>query len=132
MLTSIALSLILSQNLQVTFKPAQPITFAFEHNGDDGSAGKPGFRLWCDGAIIKNYAVTEAEAGKNPTKSADGTFTYTLIYPGFPTLGVRNCSISAFNSIAQLDSDKSNVIPFIIGTAPSTPVRFKFVITIGG
>lgn len=129
MIKSIVLGLILTQNLQVTFKPSTPITFEFDHSGDDGLGGKPAFRLWCDGIIVKNYSVSEADAGKSLVKNSDGRFTYTLSYAGFPTLGVRNCTISAYNAF-DLDSNKSNTLPFVIGDNPSTPINFRFVINI--
>lgn len=119
----LALLLTLSQTLTVTLKPATPFTITWDMPVDNSG---PSFRLWCDGAVVKNY--TPKELTKAPLDNPDGTVTYTAEAPGL-SAGNHSCFVSAFNLIGEV---KGEPIPLVVGVLPSTPLRLKVVITVPG
>jgi hypothetical protein len=127
------LALLLGQTVTVTLKPNTPFQIQWDHNGQDHAA----FRLWCNGAILKNYAP--AELVKSATAQPDGTFTYTATAPGLP-IGEHACFVSAYNLVEEtLGEAKGEPAVVTVATTtpsgnklPAVPVRFKILVTIGG
>lgn len=114
---------LLAQTLTVTIKPATPFVITWDQPPSDDPLS---FRLWCDGAIVKNY--TAAELTKAAAPNADGSTSYTATAPGLPS-GSHSCLVSAFNPIAEA---KSDAIPLLVGTAPATPIKLRIVVSVGG
>lgn len=73
------------------------------------------FRLWCDGAIVKNYSAAEVKAGKSEIKTSDGLYTYILQAPPL-SLSKHECFISQINPDSPTDFQKemkSNLLEII-------------------
>jgi hypothetical protein len=115
--------LLLAQTVTVTIKPATPFTITWDQPTQNTFQLK--YRLWCDGAIVKNYAVTEVTAGPD---NADGTTPETAIAPGLAA-GTHSCFVSAYNDLGEA---KSDAIPLTVGVTPGTPLRLRVVVTVGG
>jgi hypothetical protein len=111
-----------AQTLTVILKPLTPFTITWDQPNDGTN---PSFRLWCDGAIVKNYAKTDVTAGP---VNADGSIQQTATAPGLPA-GQHSCFVSAFNDVGEA---KGEPIPVSVGTLPATPIRLKIVVTVGG
>lgn len=119
MLASLILSLVI-QTATVSIKPNTPWIFQFPHNQQDGAS----YRLWCDGAILKNYSDAEISAGKSSTVNANGDFIFTLTAPGLAT-GKHTCLMSAYNVIGEAKGDP---IDIPIGNIPMKPGTIVVVV----
>lgn len=108
-----------SQTLTVAIKPNTPFPVEFQHVHN-----AEGYRMWCNGAIVKNYNNAEIAAGRSKEPDADGLYTFTVSAPGLPA-GKYTCQISAFYGTNELKSE-SIVIP--IGNIETAPSNFKIVI----
>ena len=106
---------------QIVINPGEPFTVAWDYKADLGTIK---FRLWCDKAIVKNYAANEVL--KSATPNGDGSFTYTATAPIlFP--GGHACYVTAYSEAGE--SDPSNQVDLFVGTKPSAPMRLRVVIS---
>lgn len=119
MLATLIFSLVI-QTTTVSIKPNTPWLFQFPHNQQDGAS----YRLWCDGAIVKNYSDAEISAGKSITVNADSDFIFTLTAPGLP-IGKHTCLMSAYNLVGEAKGDSTD-IP--IGNIPMKPGTIVVVV----
>ncbi len=124
MLTTLFTIALLTQQptLTVTVKPSTPFTITWDQPQPDPL---PAFRLWCDGAIVKNYARTELTIGP---ANADGSLPITTQAPGLAA-GAHSCFVSAYNEVAEA---KGEAIPITVGSAPGTPLKLRIVVQVGG
>ena len=112
-----------AQTLTVIVKPATPFTLTWDAPVE---TPPPSFRLWVDGAIVKNW--TAAEVTKAATPNADGTVAVTALAPGLAA-GTHQVVVSAYNDVGE---SKSTAIPITVGTAPATPLHLRVVVTTPG
>lgn len=110
----------------LALKPNVPFEVEWQHDGRDN----PGFRLWCNGAIVKNWPT--AEITRSATPVAD-LFTYAATAPGLPP-GTHSCLVSAYNQDDPGLGDAKGTaitVPVIAAPAlPAPPLNFKIIITI--
>jgi hypothetical protein len=112
-----------TQTIAVTIPPGVPFKIEWKHDGLE----MPEFRWWCDGAIVKNFSLSETPSVLLP----DGvTYLYTATVPGL-ALGTHPCFISAFNGVGEV---KAAPVPLLVKvpTAPSTPFDIRVVVPIRG
>lgn len=78
-------------------RPDQAFLVVFD---SDKPAPPTKFRLWYDGAIVKNFTNAEVRAGKAAQANADGSFTYTLSAPGL-SLRDHDLKVSEFDATGE-------------------------------
>lgn len=126
MLVTLAAMLLSAQTLTVQLKPNTPFVVQWEQRLED--ALTPKWRWWCNGVIVKNFAMAEVKIGVeiNPT---DRTQVLTATVPGLPA-GKHECLVSAFDEgFTELKSDP---IPLTVSGGITTPLRLRVLVTIPG
>lgn len=122
----ILLTAILSaQTLTVQLKPNTPFTIQWEQVLEGNFTFR--YRFWCNGAIVKNFAMSEIKVDPaiNPT---DRTQVITTTAPGLPA-GKHECLVSAFD---EIEEKKSDSIPVVVSGGVTTPLRLKILVEVKG
>lgn len=122
LISLLSASILSAQTLSVSIPPSTPFQLSFDSPADPTTF----YRVWCDGAILKNYTTAEINTGKSSVSNADGTTTFTISVPGLP-LGKHSCLISAYNDLGE---SKSSLLDVPVGTIPSSPINLRFVVEI--
>jgi hypothetical protein len=120
----LTLALVAQPTLTVTVKPSTPFTITWDQ---PEPSPLPSFRLWCDGAIVKNYLRTELVVG---AANADGSVPITAQAPGL-AVGQHACFVSAWNENGEAKGAPIQ-ITVAVATGPATPINLRIVVTVGG
>lgn len=124
---TLAALLFVAQTLTVTIKPATPFQIQWDQLLEGTFTAR--YRWWCDGVIVKNFAP--ADLTISPTFNEDRTQAITATVPGLPA-GAHSCFVSAYDTGAVFPEMKGEAIPLAVGTGPTTPLRLRILVTVGG
>ena len=105
----------------VVVPPNTPFKIVFEHDGQFVD----GFRWWCNGKILQNFAKADFVA--TPLTDRPGMFDWTATVNGLP-LGTYSCQVTAYN--ANAESLPSAPIAFPATATPATPLQLRIVVEV--
>lgn len=108
-------------NQIVITAPGAPVTIGWDHIDDANLR----YRLWCNKAIVKNFAPTEIV--RTPGRSDGQTgVTITAVVTTIPA-GANSCWVTAYSDIGGsiIESDPSNVLALPVGVKPPPPGNFR-------